>query len=90
MNLKTFTNQKHPHIKSNKASAATDTPTLKSIKGVGPKTFSLLVKGGYGSLESLAIAKKENVQTLLNEAGKRYASMNPEAWIEQAKELNKK
>ncbi|MEM6877700.1 MAG: helix-hairpin-helix domain-containing protein [Bacteroidota bacterium] len=59
---------------------------LKKIQGIGPKVETLLNEAGINSLEKLANATVENLQSILEKAGSRYQSMDPTSWKELAQQ----
>jgi large subunit ribosomal protein L27 len=76
-----------PKKESKKSEAKAD--DLKKLDGVGPKLAEILAEGGFNTYSSIAAAKVEDIQKVLEAAGSRYASKDPAPWIEQAKELSK-
>jgi len=68
-----------------KAEAAGD--DLTKLTGVGPKLAEILVEGGFASYAAVAAASIEDIQKVLEAAGSRYASKDPQPWIEEAKGL---
>jgi large subunit ribosomal protein L27 len=68
-----------------KAEAKAD--DLTKLTGVGPKLAEVLTEGGFTSFAALAGASVEDIKKVLEAAGSRYASKDPQPWIEQAKEL---
>ena len=60
---------------------------LTKLTGVGPKLAEILVEGGFTTYASIATAKVEDIQKVLEAAGSRYASKDPAPWIEEAKGL---
>ena len=63
---------------------------LTNIKGIGPKASTILIKAGFGSFSAVAKASKKELETVLSNAGTRYARLNPAPWIKEAKKLAKK
>jgi len=68
-----------------KAEAAGD--DLTKLTGVGPKLAEILVEGGFATYAAVAAASVEDLQKVLEAAGSRYASKDPQPWIEEAKGL---
>lgn len=60
---------------------------LKKIEGIGPKLEEVFNEAGINTYADLASASLEKLNTILEDAGSRYASKDPAPWIEQAKEL---
>ncbi|MEZ4768279.1 MAG: helix-hairpin-helix domain-containing protein [Caldilineales bacterium] len=54
------------------------------IKGVGPKTVVLLHNAGINTFVKLAETPVEQLQAILDQAGRRYRSVDPRSWPEQA------
>lgn len=67
-----------------KAEASDD---LTKLTGVGPKLAEILAEGGFATYASIAAASVEDIQKVLEAAGSRYASKDPQPWIEEAKGL---
>ncbi len=72
-----------------KAEVKTETTSddLTKLTGVGPKLAEILVEGGFASYAAVAAASVEDIQKVLEAAGSRYASKDPQPWIEEAKGL---
>ncbi len=68
-----------------KTEAASD--DLTKLTGVGPKLAEILAEGGFTSYAGIAAASVEDIQKVLEAAGSRYASKDPQPWIEEAKGL---
>lgn len=60
---------------------------LKKIAGIGPKIAELLNEAGIVTFNDLATASPDKLKEILAGAGSRYASKDPEPWIEQAKAM---
>ncbi len=60
---------------------------LTKLTGVGPKLAEVLVEGGFTTYAEVAAASVEAIQKVLEAAGSRYASKDPQPWIEEAKGL---
>jgi large subunit ribosomal protein L27 len=60
---------------------------LTKINGIGPKIAEILIEAGIKSYAELANATAGRLNDILAEAGSRYASKNPEPWIEEAKAI---
>ncbi|WP_277345463.1 helix-hairpin-helix domain-containing protein [Maribellus sediminis] len=74
-----------PKAEAPKAEVAGD--DLTKLTGVGPKLAEILVEGGFASYAAVAAASVEDIQKVLEAAGSRYASKDPQPWIEEAKGL---
>jgi len=68
-----------------KAEAKAD--DLTKLTGVGPKLAEVLTEGGFTTFAGIAAASVEDIQKVLEAAGSRYASKDPQPWIEEAKGL---
>ncbi len=60
---------------------------LTKLTGVGPKLAEILAEGGFATYAAVAAASVEDLQKVLEAAGSRYASKDPQPWIEEAKGL---
>lgn len=60
---------------------------LTKLTGVGPKLAEVLVEGGFTTYAEVAAASVEAIHKVLEAAGSRYASKDPQPWIEEAKGL---
>ena len=60
---------------------------LTKLTGVGPKLAEILAEGGFTTYAGIAAASLEDIQKVLEAAGSRYASKDPQPWIEEAKGL---
>lgn len=60
---------------------------LTKLDGVGPKLAEVLTQGGFSTFAAIAAASVEDLKKVLEAAGSRYASKDPQPWIEQAKGL---
>ncbi len=69
------------------AKAAAEGDDLTKLTGVGPKLAEVLVEGGFTTYAEVAAASVEAIQKVLEAAGSRYASKDPQPWIEEAKAL---
>ena len=58
---------------------------LKKIEGVGPKIEALLNDAGINTWRKLSETKKQEIQKILDAAGKRYSIHDPSTWPKQAK-----
>ncbi|MDX1283636.1 MAG: helix-hairpin-helix domain-containing protein, partial [Draconibacterium sp.] len=67
--------------------AETKGDNLTKLAGVGPKLAEILAEGGFTTYASIASAKVEDIKKVLEAAGSRYASKDPQPWIEEAKGL---
>jgi len=72
-----------PKVEAPKAETQGD--DLTKLDGVGPKLAEILAEGGFASFAAVAAASVEDIQKVLEAAGSRYASKDPQPWIEQAK-----
>jgi predicted flap endonuclease-1-like 5' DNA nuclease len=61
-----------------------DPEDLKIIEGIGPKIETVLKDAGIDSLATLAATNADRLRGILDAAGSRYKSHNPESWPEQA------
>jgi large subunit ribosomal protein L21 len=57
---------------------------LKKIEGIGPKIAEIFNNAGIISFADLAGSSIEKLKAILEEAGPRYASKNPDTWPQQA------
>lgn len=57
---------------------------LKAIEGIGPKIASLLQDAGIKTWRDLSKTKVKKIQSILDNAGKRYALADPGTWPKQA------
>ncbi|MCO5198280.1 MAG: helix-hairpin-helix domain-containing protein [Anaerolineae bacterium] len=60
---------------------------LTQIRGIGPKTATLLIDAGIKTYGQLAAADTAQLRDILDQAGTRYRSINPDGWPEQASQL---
>ncbi len=69
-------------------------PTLRLIKGIGPKIEKLLYEAGINSFEMLVSFTPEQLTQILSEAGPKFRHYDPTSWLNQAqklaREVNKK
>jgi large subunit ribosomal protein L15 len=70
--------------KVSKAAKSKEGDDLKKVEGIGPKIAELLADAGIDTFAKLSETKVEAIQSILDEAGSRYASHNPATWPEQA------
>ena len=61
-----------------KAKATAKADDLKKIEGIGPKTAEHFTNAGIVTFADLAAASQDQLQSILDAAGKRYAIINPE------------
>ena len=73
---------------SPKPKASNKPDDLKKVSGVGPKIAELLKADGIGSFASLAKADLAKIQSVLKDAGPRYALADASSWPEQAQLLD--
>ena len=71
--------------KAPKAAAKGD--DLTKLTGVGPKLAEILNEAGLNSFADVAGTSVEKFKEILEAAGSRYASKDPQPWIEEAKGL---
>ncbi len=57
---------------------------LRAIEGIGPKIASLLNNAGINTWKKLADTSVEQIQKILDNAGKRYTLADPGTWPKQA------
>ncbi len=67
--------------------AETKGDDLTKLDGVGPKLAEILNAAGLNSYADVAGTSVEKFKEILEAAGSRYASKDPQPWIDQAKEL---
>ncbi len=58
---------------------------LKAIEGIGPKIAGLLQADGINTWNQLAQTNTDQLNAILEKAGKRYALASPKSWPSQAK-----
>lgn len=73
-----------PKAEAKKETKADD---LTKLTGVGPKLAEILADGGFTSYKVVAGASVEDMKKVLEAAGSRYASKDPQPWIDEAKGL---
>lgn len=78
---------KAAYAKSDNVQAKDD---LKQIEGIGPKVETLLNQAGINTFDQLSKATVKNIKTILEGAGPRFKSLNPNTWKQQAKAAAKK
>ncbi len=62
---------------------------ITDIKGIGPKLGEILNEAGMESVQDILDTPIEKIKEVLEAAGGRYKSMDPQKWIDQAKEILK-
>lgn len=67
---------------------STKADDLKKVSGIGPKIAELLKADGVDTFAKLAKADLGKIQTVLKNAGPRYALADASSWPEQAQLLN--
>lgn len=67
------------------SSGVQKTDDLTKVEGIGKKIAELLVAQHICTFEDLANSKNRTLQNILNDAGSRYKSYDPNTWVEQAK-----
>jgi len=60
---------------------------LTKLDGVGPKLAEILNAAGLNTYADVAGTSVEKFKEILEAAGSRYASKDPQPWIDQAKDL---
>ena len=80
---------KTAEAKPEKKEVKAEADDLKKLDGVGPKLAEILNEAGINTYAELAGTSVEKMKEILESAGSRYASKDPEPWIAQAKELAK-
>ncbi|MGF1548301.1 MAG: hypothetical protein ACFCUG_13340 [Thiotrichales bacterium] len=60
------------------------TPGLSAISGIGPKTLDVLDGAGVKTLDDIEVTDVAALKTILEQAGPRYALVDPSSWPEQA------
>jgi predicted flap endonuclease-1-like 5' DNA nuclease len=73
-----------PQNEEETASAPIRTDDLKKIEGIGPKIAELCNGIGIFTWKQLSETSVETLQTMLDNAGKRYQIHNPSTWPAQA------
>ena len=58
---------------------------LTKVEGIGPKISEIFQNSGISTFGDLAEKSEEELNTILADAGSRYASKNPASWPKQAK-----
>jgi len=76
-----------PEVKEEAPKAEVAGDDLTKLTGVGPKLAEILAEGGFATYAAVAAASVEDLQKVLEAAGSRYASKDPQPWIEEAKSL---
>lgn len=71
-----------------KKSASNKPDDLRKISGVGPKIAELLKADGINTFANLAKADLARIQSVLQDAGPRYALADASSWSEQAQLLD--
>lgn len=64
--------------------ATAEEDNLRLIEGIGPKIESILRASGIATFEQLADAEADTLRNILEEAGSRFKSHNPQSWPAQA------
>ncbi|MFT4567430.1 MAG: putative flap endonuclease-1-like 5' DNA nuclease [Saprospiraceae bacterium] len=70
-----------------KKAVKTAAVNFTKIEGIGPKIAGLIKDAKITSYEALATSKKKDLQSILDNAGKRYAMHDPSTWAKQSKLL---
>ena len=58
---------------------------LTKVEGIGPNAAEALVKAGVDTFEKLSKKSVEEIRTILVEASKTLAHLDPQTWAQQAK-----
>ena len=58
---------------------------LTKVEGIGPKAAEALSKAGVNTFEKLSKKSVEEIRTILVEASKTLAHLDPQTWAQQAK-----
>ncbi|HNE28898.1 MAG TPA: tRNA-dihydrouridine synthase, partial [Saprospiraceae bacterium] len=66
------------------AAAGAHRDDLKIVEGIGPKIEELLFQNGVYTYQQLAETPVEDIRTILNNAGSRFAMHDPGTWSAQA------
>ncbi len=74
-----------PKAAPKKAVAKAKADDLKKVEGIGPKIAEIFNNAGIVTFADLAKTSVKKLETILTEAGPRYASKNPGSWPKQAK-----
>jgi large subunit ribosomal protein L27 len=74
-------------VKKEAPKAETGGDDLTKLTGVGPKLAEILNAAGLNTYADVAGTSLEKFKEILEAAGSRYASKDPQPWIDQAKEL---
>ncbi len=74
-----------PKAAPKKAVAKAKADDLKKVEGIGPKIAEIFNNAGIVTFADLAKTSVKKLETILTEAGSRYASKNPGSWPKQAK-----
>jgi large subunit ribosomal protein L27 len=78
-------------VEAKAAAESTETKgdNLTKLNGVGPKLAEIFNGAGLTTFADVAGTSVEKFKEILEAAGSRYASKDPQPWIDQAKELAK-
>ena len=76
-------------VEAKAAAESTETKgdNLTKLNGVGPKLAEIFNGAGLTTFADVAGTSVEKFKEILEAAGSRYASKDPQPWIDQAKEL---
>jgi 50S ribosomal protein L21 len=58
---------------------------LTKVEGIGPKAAEALAKVGVDTFEKLSKKSVEEIRTILVEASKTLAHLDPQTWAQQAR-----
>ena len=86
---KNSNNKKSGAVKSKKQATSESTRAgklddLTRIEGIGPKIQNLLQEAGFRTYASLSRASNKRLNKVLEDAGSRFKSRDPESWPRQA------
>ncbi|RUM94150.1 MAG: hypothetical protein DSZ28_04700 [Thiothrix sp.] len=68
--------------------SSTGNDDLKKVSGIGPKISELIKAEGIDSFAKLAKSDMSTLKSILEKAGTRYATADPQSWPKQAELLN--
>ncbi|MEO0338805.1 MAG: hypothetical protein AAF242_06295 [Bacteroidota bacterium] len=62
---------------------------ITDIKGIGPKLEGILKEAGIVNIQDIVDTPVEKIKEILVAAGGRYKALDPQFWVDQAKEILK-
>jgi large subunit ribosomal protein L21 len=71
-------------VKAETTTKAPKKQDITLIEGIGPKLKEILTEAGFGTFETMAEAKAEELKSVLEAAGARYKMFDPTTWPAQA------